>query len=100
MLPVPCPVAPGVPCLALSFIAACWLASLLGVSASLLLPPLHAAPAPLITRPIPSLGEAIPVIGLLGYPLLALAFAALSIGAALFASRKERALSSTADCPT
>jgi diketogulonate reductase-like aldo/keto reductase len=40
------------------------LGSLLGVSGSLLLPQLHAAPAPLITRPIPSSGEAIPVIGL------------------------------------
>jgi len=40
------------------------LASLLGVSGSVLLPSLHAAPAPLITRPIPSSGEAIPVIGL------------------------------------
>ena len=40
------------------------LGSLLGLSGSLLLPPLHAAPAPLITRLIPSSGEAIPVIGL------------------------------------
>jgi len=40
------------------------LSSLLGVSGSLLLPPLHAAPAPLITRAIASSGEAIPVIGL------------------------------------
>ncbi len=40
------------------------LKSLAGVAGSLLLPPLHAAPPPLITRPIPSSGEAIPVIGL------------------------------------
>lgn len=40
------------------------LAALAGVSGSLLLPPLHAAPTSLITRPIPSSGEAIPVIGL------------------------------------
>lgn len=40
------------------------LAAFAGVAGGLLLPPLHAAPAPLITRPIPSSGEAIPVIGL------------------------------------
>lgn len=35
-----------------------------------------------------------------GHAWLPLAFAALPIGAGLFARRKERALSSTADCPT
>jgi aryl-alcohol dehydrogenase-like predicted oxidoreductase len=40
------------------------LGALAGAAGGLLLPPLHAAPAPLITRPIPSSGEAIPVIGL------------------------------------
>lgn len=40
------------------------LASLVAATGALLLPPLHAAPAPLITRPIPSSGEALPVVGL------------------------------------
>lgn len=40
------------------------LQTMLAASASLALSPLHAAPAPLVTRVIPSSGERIPVIGL------------------------------------
>ena len=40
------------------------LGACLGASGALFARPLFAAPAPLITRPIPSSGEAIPVIGL------------------------------------
>jgi len=40
------------------------LGACLGASGALVARPLFAAPAPLITRPIPSSGEAIPVIGL------------------------------------
>lgn len=40
------------------------LAAMLALSGGAALPPLHAAPAPLLTRPIPSTGEQLPVIGL------------------------------------